>query len=288
MNVSTAVNESGWRRLGAAAVILWLLGYCTYAGYDFYGLLSKRTVLVSHDGVTMPEVIFSSEQAQKLSETELLGRVKRVLSPFLEADRRTWPASIVTPYDEYVERSWKPLAVRHSIVALTSTALLGVAIYLALWVRLGFTQERRATLSNVPGVRESASKHEKPVDYAASGEAAELRDVTMPLIQRYFSKLLGGNYGLATTYWIATVMPALAMGLLAENLSPGKSLVLVLLIGTAYHVCALVGVWRSAGKYSGPAIWRWLARLSAGFGLAVGVPLNVLVLVALLPNVGAA
>ena len=86
----------------------------------------------------------------------------------------------------------------------------------------------------------------------------------------WFTRLWRGDIGLSKVFWIygvaviiflwlvfAGVLYRLAIGGVDKTLFPGL-LLLSLLIG--YQILVSVGVWRSAGNYSGKRVWAFLAR----------------------------
>lgn len=87
---------------------------------------------------------------------------------------------------------------------------------------------------------------------------------------KVLAKLLAGDYGLARTYWLFGVLPNVLLAPLRLINNPELSLLLALpLLG--YGVVVAIGVWRSASRYQGPAVWGVLAKLAIVFGILVGV-----------------
>lgn len=81
-------------------------------------------------------------------------------------------------------------------------------------------------------------------------------------VQNFFISVWMGEWGLAKTYWIIGV----ALGsLLGAAITPSKNagpllLALIIVVIIVYQAWVLVGIWRAAGKYKGPIVWRHLSR----------------------------
>jgi hypothetical protein len=82
-----------------------------------------------------------------------------------------------------------------------------------------------------------------------------------------------GKLRLWVAYWVCGVggnMSFVALLLLvytAEGAAAAAFLWLVYACSLAWFVLIFVGIWRAAGRYPGPPIWRLLARL----GVLVGI-----------------
>ena len=73
---------------------------------------------------------------------------------------------------------------------------------------------------------------------------------------------VSGEVPLARMFWLHGVVAGFAAGMALGGLggiSPGLQQVWALLI-FAYMLAWYLGLWRSAGRYTGPAIWKWAAR----------------------------
>ena len=96
-------------------------------------------------------------------------------------------------------------------------------------------------------------------------------------------RLWRGEYPLGLTFWLLNVaVHAAVNAVLAafewwradafptpDAFHPTDVLAVALIsLYAAYAVPAWAGLWRSAARYPGPAVWRWLARLAAVASLA--------------------
>ena len=93
-----------------------------------------------------------------------------------------------------------------------------------------------------------------------------------PSSRAYVVRLWRGEVPLEITYWGWGFIfgAALRLSMLVGLLLTGRNVAVgvgVLIIYLAYVVFMIVAVWRSAGRYSGPRIWRDLARISIGIVL---------------------
>lgn len=71
-----------------------------------------------------------------------------------------------------------------------------------------------------------------------------------------------GRIPLARMFWFHGVVAGFAAGMALGGLggiSPGLQQIWAVLM-LVYMLAWYVGLWRSAGQYTGPAIWRWAAR----------------------------
>lgn len=117
-----------------------------------------------------------------------------------------------------------------------------------------------------------------------SREPAE-RVETAGALRERLGQLWHGEISLAKTYWLYYVLPLLppgtAMRMIDEqlryqtNLEPGTLQfylsvypVLAVLVG-GWAAFMLVPIWRSATRYDGPAMWRWLAKFVVILGVLV-------------------
>ncbi len=101
----------------------------------------------------------------------------------------------------------------------------------------------------------------------------------------YGSRHWRGELPLARSYWINGVLifgvasnfvvaAAAAATVAAFRRQPeiGVPIILVLLIlQLAIYVWALVGTWRSAGRYCGPRVWAILARIGMCLGVLISL-----------------
>jgi len=87
---------------------------------------------------------------------------------------------------------------------------------------------------------------------------------------RHLGDWAGGRLPLAVAFWqwailVGTLLNLVFAGAAFAVLSAGGSGVLALAVFMAplpYNVLATIGVWRSAGRYPGPAHWRDAARIA--------------------------
>lgn len=87
---------------------------------------------------------------------------------------------------------------------------------------------------------------------------------------------ISGEVPLARMFWLRGVVAGLAAGMALGGLggiSPGLQQVWALLM-FAYMLAWYLGLWRSAGRYTGPAIWKWAARAVVAMPF-VGILLTV-------------
>ncbi|MGH6768608.1 MAG: hypothetical protein ACRECO_06250 [Xanthobacteraceae bacterium] len=83
-------------------------------------------------------------------------------------------------------------------------------------------------------------------------------------------RLWRGDLALRDAFWDYAVIygtlanllvTVAALAILAANL-PGLLALAVFLLPLPYNIVAVVGVWRSAARYSGPPVWANLARIA--------------------------
>ena len=84
-------------------------------------------------------------------------------------------------------------------------------------------------------------------------------------------RLWRGEFSLPATYWLWGLFGNLVFWV-AFELSKGATsnvavLLLLILLGLAYYVICIVGIWRSSGRYTGNKIWRDLARSMIVIGI---------------------
>ena len=83
-------------------------------------------------------------------------------------------------------------------------------------------------------------------------------------------RLWGGRIGMARAFWEYAIVYVSLINLVATTAAfvvlaaggPGPLAVLIFLLPLPYNGLAVVGVWRSASRYEGPARWAHLARLA--------------------------
>ena len=72
----------------------------------------------------------------------------------------------------------------------------------------------------------------------------------------------GGPDSLARVFWLYGVAVGIAVAVvlaLLGGFAPAASRVVIVLL-LAYQVAWYVALWRAAGRYTGPALWKWAAR----------------------------
>ncbi len=83
-------------------------------------------------------------------------------------------------------------------------------------------------------------------------------------------KLWRGEYSLVISYWLFGVLGSYVLVVIlgvVVALTPSLGLAAAVWAGfLAYVVLTSVGIWRAAGKYTGPALWGFLARLAVVLG----------------------
>ena len=88
----------------------------------------------------------------------------------------------------------------------------------------------------------------------------------------FYEKFIGGEFGLAKTYWLLGILPSFFVGIAVRTVS---SYTLAYWIGAAfvtYQIALLVALWNAGKKYQGWRVWPVLAF--------------VMVLLAVLRNIG--
>jgi hypothetical protein len=101
--------------------------------------------------------------------------------------------------------------------------------------------------------------------------------------------LWAGEYSLPVTYWICGWMLNAAIGIVlaivtelgTNNLMLARIAFVLALTWMVYSVVVLVGIWRSAGRYTGPHVWAILARAAVASGVAISLVRLVAEVVAL-------
>ena len=84
--------------------------------------------------------------------------------------------------------------------------------------------------------------------------------------------LLTGKFSLVSTFWFVSVPTMTLLGLAGRlgELQPGSIAAIGYVAICVTSMAFLsISVWNAAGNYSGPALWKWLARIQSAFALAV-------------------
>lgn len=79
-------------------------------------------------------------------------------------------------------------------------------------------------------------------------------------------KLWRGEYSLSVTYWVFGVIGNIALGIPLNLMNPDGNQILFysfLALVFIYSIVVAVGIWRSAIKYQGLSLWKYLAQLIA-------------------------
>lgn len=97
----------------------------------------------------------------------------------------------------------------------------------------------------------------------------------------FFSRLSGGDFGLAKTYWLYGVVVGVALNMALRIVTSLGVLAVALLAVTLYQVMVLLGIWRAASRFQGWKGWAILAKIAAALGW-IGVLASVGVFIQLL------
>ena len=82
----------------------------------------------------------------------------------------------------------------------------------------------------------------------------------------FFSKLAGGEFGLAKTYWLYGVLVGVVANVSTSFITSIFGLVVTMIVYTAYEIPVLMGIWRASDKYQGPNAWAVLAKIAVILG----------------------
>ncbi len=80
------------------------------------------------------------------------------------------------------------------------------------------------------------------------------------------SKLWRGDYSLSITYWVFGVIGNVGLSIPMNLISPNSNPLVfysLLTIVFVYSIVVAVGIWRSATKYQGLSLWKYLAKFVA-------------------------
>ncbi len=90
-------------------------------------------------------------------------------------------------------------------------------------------------------------------------------------MKNWIKQLIAGNFGLCKTFWLCFFTVGIFINVIIrliehaidsiESLSLILLMFLVLAFSLAYLFIALTGVWNSAKRYTGRAIWKFLAKI---------------------------
>lgn len=89
----------------------------------------------------------------------------------------------------------------------------------------------------------------------------------------FFTKLIQGDYSLASTFWLYGLLAFLVLSAIGAFLVKeiGRSGGFAICIGfgmfkLAYVICVYIGTWRAATKYQGPKAWAVIAKIIVAIG----------------------
>jgi len=86
--------------------------------------------------------------------------------------------------------------------------------------------------------------------------------------KNFFSKLSGGDFGLAKTYWLYGVVVGIIGTIVVTAMSKAGNFALLLYFGlVAYQVVVAIGIWNASNKYTGSKIWAVLAKIAVVLGI---------------------
>jgi hypothetical protein len=81
----------------------------------------------------------------------------------------------------------------------------------------------------------------------------------------FLSELIGGDYGLAKTFWVYGFLIRWALNfiflLIARSSGSVGFISIAVILITTYEILLLFGIWNSAKKYNGPSIWAIFAKI---------------------------
>ena len=98
----------------------------------------------------------------------------------------------------------------------------------------------------------------------------------------FWRKLLDGDFGLAKTYWLFGVLPAIALNVLVGVVETTPTwLLLVVLFHLVYWMVVAIGCWRAATQYQGFVMWPVLVKFFLGIGWII-IPVEFLIYTSLL------
>ena len=83
----------------------------------------------------------------------------------------------------------------------------------------------------------------------------------------FFSKLTGGEFGLAKTYWLYGVLVGVVANVSTSFITSIYGLVVTMVVYTAYEIPVLIGIWRASDKYQGSNSWVVLAKIAVIIGV---------------------
>jgi len=90
----------------------------------------------------------------------------------------------------------------------------------------------------------------------------------------FFIKLINGDFGLPTTYWLFGILGNILFGILSAIAGASgmiEALPLAQLAAVIYFTIICIGIWRAADKYQGAKVWAGLAKAA----IIIGIPLSL-------------
>lgn len=85
----------------------------------------------------------------------------------------------------------------------------------------------------------------------------------------FFAKLINGDFGLATTYWIYGVIGSLATKFLFNTVgqSSATAFLTIYIVATVYFIAVWIGIWRASDKFVGDGGWIVAARIMVAISI---------------------
>ena len=82
----------------------------------------------------------------------------------------------------------------------------------------------------------------------------------------FFKKLVSGDFGLAKTYWMYSVLAGFIANIFIKNVQSDIAVAMILLLHGIYQAVVLIGTWKASNKYNGKKIWAILAKIAVVLG----------------------
>lgn len=115
-------------------------------------------------------------------------------------------------------------------------------------------------------------KDSQKTEHSNKPRAAEDLPITQKDGRNLLPRLLGGEVGLAKTFWLLWFFPVLLLIVFfrafIEPIPSAPVIAAGLAFFAMYKIVALRAVWLATTRYTGPRVWSLLARLVIAFGLA--------------------
>lgn len=105
------------------------------------------------------------------------------------------------------------------------------------------------------------------IQVASTSQATnETHEIGAESSDGFFGKLARGDYGLAKTYWLFGVLVGVIVTILCSIIKSPGMIAIAFLAYTAYEIPVIMGIWRSATKYTGTKAWAVLAKVACVLG----------------------